>query len=209
MGLFALLLAAALAPGSTLLPSARADGKERVPVAKSALLLDDGDSLGIRGKDGVEAVRLLGIDTPETLHLEHDIPYPQAFGADAAAFLVGCVTAATTVEIARAGTKDAFGRTLAYLWLDGRNYSVLAIEARMAVETVSRFGDNGFPEEAAACVAAAKSAGPVAFEDPHLYRRRMREVSKWLKDHGLYPRGPAAPPPPPAPPKPPAPGEKK
>jgi endonuclease YncB( thermonuclease family) len=194
-GMWVLLAAglalAALAPGSALVSSARADGKERVAVPKSALLLDDGDTVGIRGKDGVEAVRLLGIDTPETLHLEHDIPYAQAFGGDAATFLAGCVAMATTVEISRAPTKDAFGRTLAYLWLDGRNYSVLAIEARMAVETVSRFGDNGFPEEAAACVAAAKASGPVAFEDPHFYRRRMRNVSKWLKAHGLYPRGPA------------------
>lgn len=187
------LLATALAPGSALVGSARAEGRERVPVPKSALLLDDGDSFGIRGKDGVEAVRILGIDTPEVLHLEHDIPYAQAFGGDAAAFLAGCFTVATTVEIARAPTKDPYGRTLAYLWLDGRNYSVLAIEARMAVETVGRFGDNGFPDEAAACVAAAKSAGPVAFEDPYLYRRRMRDVSKWLKEHGLYPRGPATP----------------
>jgi endonuclease YncB( thermonuclease family) len=180
------------ASGGGTLPCARADGRARVPVPKAALLLDDGDSVAIRWRDSVETVRLLGIDAPETLHLEHEIPYAQAFGGEAAAFLAGCVASAARVELARAGGRDAFGRTLAYLYLDGRNFSVLALEARLAVETVSRYGDNGFPEEAAACVAAAKSAGPVAFEDPHLYRRRMRDVSRWMKERGLYPRGPEA-----------------
>jgi hypothetical protein len=63
----------------------------------------------------------------------------------------------------------------------------------MAVETVGRYGDNGLAAEAAACTAAAKDAGPVAFEEPHLYRKRMHAVSKWLKARGLYPRGPGTP----------------
>jgi endonuclease YncB( thermonuclease family) len=200
------LVAAVLWPHPGLLSPARAEDRERVPVPKAALLLDDGDSVAIRWKEGIETVRLLGIDAPETLHLEHDIPYPQPFGGDAAAFLAGCVAGATRVELVRSGQKDPYGRTLGYLWLDGRNYSVTALEARLAVETVGHFGDNGFPEEAAACLAAAKAAGPVAFEEPHLYRRRMKAVSKWMKERGLYPRGPDAAPEKNAPEK--SPGEK-
>jgi micrococcal nuclease len=188
------LVAAALWPRPGLLPSVRAEDRVRLEVPKTALHLDDGDSVAIRWKEGIETVRLLGIDAPETLHVEHDIPYAQPFGGDAAAFLAGCVNVATRVEIVRATKKDAHGRTLAYLWLDGRNYSVMAIEARLAVETVGHYGDNGFPEEAAACLAAAKTAGPVAFEEPHLYRRRMKKVSQWMKERGVYPRGPEAPP---------------
>ena len=169
---------------------ARADGGARLGVPKGLVSVDDGDSLVIRWKEGVEVVRILGIDAPETLHLEHDIPYPQPFGEAAAGFLAGAVAAATRVEIVRAAKPDAYGRTLAWVFLDGRSVSVLEIEARLAVETVSRFGDNGFPQEAQACLAAAQAAGPVAFEEPHLYRRRMRTVSAWLKERGLYPRGP-------------------
>jgi endonuclease YncB( thermonuclease family) len=159
-------------------------------VPRGLVLVDDGDSVSIRWPEGVEVVRLLGIDAPETLHLEHDIPYAQPFGDAAAAFLAGLLANATVVELLRAPKQDAFGRTLGYLFADGRNVSVLAIRARWAVETVGRYGDNGFPAEAAACAAAAKDAGPVAFEEPHLYRRRMHAVSKWLKGRGLYPRGP-------------------
>ena len=36
------------------------------------------------------------------------------------------------------------------------------------------FGDNGFPQEAAACLEAASAAAPVPFESAYLFRKRMR-----------------------------------
>jgi len=63
----------------------------------------------------------------------------------------------------------------------------LALEARLAVETVSVFGDNGLPDPAAACLAAASAAGPVAFEPPHFYRKRMREVAQRMRADGRLP----------------------
>jgi micrococcal nuclease len=137
--------------------------------------IDDGDSLTIRWARGdTEVVRILGIDTPETRHLEHDIPYAQPFGA-------------TRVELLRCATLDPYGRTLAYVFLDGHSYSVLAVRARLALENVSHFGDNGLPGEAAEVLAAAEAAGPVPFEPPHRYRARMRELSRYLREQGTYP----------------------
>jgi endonuclease YncB( thermonuclease family) len=92
------------------------------------------------------------------------------------------------VEILRATTVDPYGRTLAYVFLDGRNYSTMIIAARLAEETISQFGDNGFPKEAADVKAAAKAAGPMAFESPSRYRTRMRDLSRWLKARGQYPK---------------------
>lgn len=160
---------------------------EPVPVPKALLHHDDGDSVWIRWPTGVEVVRILGMDTPETAHPEHDIPYAQPFGEAAAGFLRGCVAMADRVELLRAEEKDPYGRTLAYLLLDGRNYSVLVVEARLAAENVRHFGDNGFPDRAAAVLAAAKAAGPIPFEPPHRFRSRMRKVSAWLRERGEYP----------------------
>ena len=172
--------------------AARADAPEgaaatRVEVPKALLRHDDGDSFSIAWPGGTEVVRVLGVDTPETAHPEHDIPYPQPFGEAAGGFFRGCVAMAAKVEIARAAERDPYGRTLAYLFLDGRNYSALVIEARLAVETVGHFGDNGFPEQAAEVLAAARAAGPVPFEPPYRFRARMREVSAWLRGRGEYP----------------------
>ena len=158
----------------------------RVPVDPSRVLVDDGDTVVIRwSKDDTETVRILGIDTPETRHLEHDLPYAQPFGPEARAFAQGAFAVAGQVELLRSATLDPYGRTLGYLFLNGRNYSVLVVRARLAVESVSFYGDNGLPAEAAEVAAAAKDAGPLPFEPPHLFRARMREVSKWMKEHGV------------------------
>ena len=158
----------------------------RVPVDPSRVRVDDGDTVVVRwSKDDLETVRILGIDTPETRHLEHDLPYAQAFGPEARAFAQGAFAATTQVELLRSSTLDPYGRTLGYLFLNGLNYSVLAVRARLAAESVTFYGDNGLPAEAADVLAAAKAAGPLPFEPPHAFRARMRELSKWMKETGL------------------------
>jgi endonuclease YncB( thermonuclease family) len=172
-------------PGEQPKPQPRPHGV-RVPVDPARILVDDGDTVVVRwSKDDRETVRILGIDTPETRHLEHDLPYAQPFGPDARGFALGAFAAATRVELLRAATLDPYGRTLGYLFVNGRNYSVLVVQARLAAESVSFYGDNGLPAEAAEVLAAAKAAGPVPFEPPHLFRARMREVSRWMKERGI------------------------
>jgi endonuclease YncB( thermonuclease family) len=148
--------------------------------------VDDGDTVNIAwGKDDSETVRILGIDTPETRHVEHNLPYPQEFGPEARGFALGAFASATEVQILRAATLDPYGRTLGYLFVNGKNYSVLVVEARLASETVGHYGDNGLPKEAADVLAAAKAAGPVPFEPPFQFRARMREVSAWMQQKGI------------------------
>ena len=171
---------------------ARAGGKERVALPKDLIHVDDGDSVDIGWARSTESVRILGIDTAEVQHLEHDIPYTQPFGEEALGFLRGAIAVARRVELLRSGATDKYGRTLGYLFLDGQNYSVLVIEARLAYGPSARFGDNGLPKEHAACLEAAGTAGPPAFEEPWLYRKRMHEAAAWMKAHGRYPRAPAA-----------------
>ena len=118
-------------------------------------------------------------------HATFWIPYAQSFGPEARAFALGAFATATQVELLRSSTVDQYGRTLGYLFLNGRNYSVLVVQARLAAESVTFYGDNGLPREAAEVLAAAKSAGPLPFEPPHAFRGRMKEVSRWMKEKGL------------------------
>ena len=156
-----------------------------MPVDPAQVVVDDGDTVVIRWpNDDAETIRILGIDTPETRHPEHDLPYAQPFGPEARGFAQGAFAAATQVELLRAPTLDPYGRTLGYLFVNGRNYSVLVIRARYSAETVSFYGDNGLPKEAAEVLAAAKDAGPLPFEPPHVFRGRMRELTRWMKDRG-------------------------
>lgn len=161
----------------------------RIAVDPALVRVDDGDTVVIRwSATDAETVRILGIDTPETRHVEHDLPYDQAFGPEAQAFARGAFAAANRLELRRATTLDPFGRSLGYLWIDGRNYSVLVVAARLAEESVTRYGDNGLPQEAAEVLGAARKAGPLPFESPGAFRARLREVSRWMKEQGIYPQ---------------------
>jgi endonuclease YncB( thermonuclease family) len=168
-------------------PQPRPTG-EKVKVDPATITVDDGDSVVIKWPSGdEEIVRILGIDSPETRHVEHNIPFDQPHGPEARAFAQGAFGVASDVQILRCSTLDPFGRSLAYLFLDGKNYSILIIKARLSSESVSIYGDNGLPEIAAEVTAAAKAAGPPSFEPPGAYRQRMRGLSDWMKANGTYP----------------------
>jgi micrococcal nuclease len=160
----------------------------RLPVDPQEIEIDDGDTVFIHwNATDREDIRIIGIDSPETQHLPHNIPFGQPFGDEARGFASGVFATATTIELLRAPTLDPYGRTLGYLFVNGKNYSVLIIAARLAEESVTQFGDNGFPQEAAAVLKAARAAGPLPFESPAAYRLRMKGVSDWMKAHGAYP----------------------
>jgi micrococcal nuclease len=170
-------------------PQPRPHG-ERLRVDPAAITVEDGDTVIIhwdKDKTNDEVVRILGIDTPETRRLEHNLPYDAPFGPEATAFAQGAFAAASEVELLRSSILDPYDRTLAYLFINGRNYSVMVIKAGYSGETVSHYGDNGLPKEAAEVVAAAKDSRPLPFEPPHQFRARMRTLTEWLKQHGRYP----------------------
>lgn len=157
---------------------------QRIGVARALIDVGDGDTVSIQwNENDRERVRILGIDTPEVAHPRYGMPYDQPFGPEAAAFAAGVFAAADTVQLLRAAETDGYGRTLGYFFVNGRNYSVLAVRAGFAVETVSHYGDNGLPAESEAVLAAAREAGPVPFEEPYRFRRRMREVQEWREEH--------------------------
>jgi endonuclease YncB( thermonuclease family) len=175
------------APPAEARPQTRPHG-ESVAVDPSSITVDDGDSVFIHwGEGDEETVRILGIDTPETRHEAHGIPLDQPFGPQARAFARGAFAAASDVKLLRAATLDPYGRTLGYVYLNGKNYSVLVLRARLSDETVSFFGDNGLPGPAAEVKAAARDVGPLPFEPPHAYRKRMRALSDWQKAHQREP----------------------
>jgi micrococcal nuclease len=157
---------------------------ERVPVDPARVLVGDGDTVTIAwSDDDHERIRILGIDTPETQNPSYNLPYDQPFGQKATGFGLGAFATATKVELLRAAETDPYGRTLGYLFVDGKNYSVLIVRSGLATETVSHYGDNGFPDEAQAVLEASRTVGPVPFEPPFQFRKRMREVSEWRRDH--------------------------
>lgn len=147
-------LAMASVEAATTLAAQRRPHGARIAVESSRLRIMDGDTAEISWSAAEkETVRVLGIDTPE-LYVHAGKKNPA--GAEARGFARGAFGMARAIELMRAATLDRYRRTLGYFFLDGRNYSVLALRAGMATETITRYGDNGFPPEAQEVIEASR-----------------------------------------------------
>ncbi len=76
----------------------------------------DGDTFVI---DTAERVRLLGVDTPETVDPRRDVEF---FGVEASRFLKGLIQGRTVClrrDRDRTINRDRYGRLLRYVWVDG------------------------------------------------------------------------------------------
>jgi endonuclease YncB( thermonuclease family) len=172
--LLAVLAGAALpaqAPASGLgqrSPSSWEPGEER-RVHRLFLEIVDGDSVVYRGRH----LRFLGVDAPELASPEHGIYQDQPYGREAAMFTRREIKKARVVTCVADGT-DRYGRLLVHLFVDGYPLSVRIVEAGLGYETVSVFGDNGFPGIAAMIMRAVKLHPELPFENPYYWRRRHR-----------------------------------
>lgn len=143
-------------------------GAHRVDV--STVAFDDGDTFTWNG----EIIRVLGIDTPEVAHPEAGKYEAQPFGEVASESTQVWMMRADLVEIVRDG-KGRYGRRLAHVFVDRELLAVRLIHHGLAYETVTFYGDNGFPELAQQILDAAIAAPKPQFEEPYKWKRRQRQ----------------------------------
>ena len=73
----------------------------------------DGDTIVVRLAGRTEMVRMIGIDTPETVHPTQPV---ECFGPEASAFTKSLLPPGTKVSLVRdAEARDRYGRLLAYV----------------------------------------------------------------------------------------------
>lgn len=80
----------------------------------------DGDTINIEFRGDVHTVRLLGIDTPETHHPTKPV---QCFGPEASEFTTQVLLGQTVELEFDQQRRDAYGRLLAWVWLDGELFN--------------------------------------------------------------------------------------
>ena len=76
----------------------------------------DGDTIIVRSGGRIEDVRLLGIDTPETVNPRRPVG---CYGPEASAYTKHLVTGRTVMLRYDRELHDRYGRFLAYVWLTG------------------------------------------------------------------------------------------
>jgi endonuclease YncB( thermonuclease family) len=99
--------------------------------AAPAFTVTDGDTLRL----GEERIRLKGIDAPETR--EPECLAEAMLGEKAKQRLAALLEAASEVSVDRQG-KDRWGRTLAYVHLDGKEAGAVLMAEGLAVEWTGR-----------------------------------------------------------------------
>lgn len=114
-----------------------------VPVSNEAILTNvvDGDTVVLRfGDRQEERVRLLGIDTPETVDPTRPV---QCFGHEAAVYLDELLPPGTNVIVERdVEARDRFGRLLVYLYRASDDLFVNAEMLRSGFADLSIFEPN-------------------------------------------------------------------
>ena len=107
------------------------------PIDATVVRVIDGDTIRVRVRGKVNTVRLIGVDTPETVHPTKTV---QHFGAEASAYTKAALEGKTvTLEADPTGdTRDRYGRWLRYVLLDGDNFNARLIREGYA-HAIRRF----------------------------------------------------------------------
>lgn len=118
----------------------------------------DGDTLDVDLAGGTERVRLLGIDTPESVTPDRPV---ECHGPEASAALADLVPVGTEVRLERdVEARDRFGRLLAYVFRAGDD--VLVNEALAAgghADQLTITPNTAYRDRIADAVSAAAHAG--------------------------------------------------
>ena len=131
MALLALLLVPGDCGPGSMSPGGNPTEAPGQRIAASVTHVADGDSFYVGLPGGEEEVRMIGVDTPETVDPDKPV---QCFGPEASAFTHGLLAPGTRVELeVGAEARDTYGRLLAYVYLDGR-----LVEAMLARRGLAR-----------------------------------------------------------------------
>jgi len=149
---------------------AQASYDDAVTIDVSKIEFDDGDTFLYRD----EAIRVLGIDTPETEEPDVGIFEDQPYGRAAAESTQTLIARARRVEIVYDG-RDIYDRRLAHVFVDGELLAEKILAMGLAYENVSHFGDNGFPDLADRILRAAEAGPKPPFEPPHRWRQKHQK----------------------------------
>lgn len=135
---------------------------------KKTLEFDDGDTFECNDK----IIRILGIDAAEIFHPGVGICEDQdPAGRVVAQILHSALTAAAKITVVPTAKPDKYGRTLAYVLLDGELYGPDLVKQGLVYQTVKRYGTNGLPEYARQILDASRSAQKPKFQDPSDWRK--------------------------------------
>ena len=96
-------------------------GRAAATVPATVTHVVDGDTIVVALRDGrSETVRLLGVDTPETVHPDKPV---ECFGPEASAYTHSTLEGRQVYLDTDVEERDRYGRLLAYVTVDGKRFN--------------------------------------------------------------------------------------
>ena len=141
-------------------------------VSLSDIEFDDGDTFHIKE----ESIRVLGIDTPEIAHPNMGTYEDQPYGVEASDSVRAWLTHAEVIEVVIAG-RDRYNRRLAHVFIDEELLACVLLRHALAYETVSHYGDNGFPDLAQEILDVARVSPKPKFQQPYKWKAKHKTKS--------------------------------
>ncbi|MYL43946.1 thermonuclease family protein [Virgibacillus salexigens] len=119
---------------SILFEDTQATETEEIAINKEKVTVDrvvDGDTVKVEFPSGeTETVRLLLIDSPESVHPTKPV---QPYGEEASDFAKDTLKEGQTLTLEKGDPeRDKYDRLLGYIWVDGKNFNQLMIEEGFA-----------------------------------------------------------------------------
>lgn len=151
------LVALALALAAVVLARDRSAGAGRPQVTRIVRVVD-GDTVVARLPGGDEKIRLIGIDTPETVDPRKPV---QCFGKEASERTKELLPVGTAIRLERdVEARDHFGRLLAYVYrVDDGTFVNLALAEEGYAQPLTIPPNVAYTARFAAAAAGARSAG--------------------------------------------------
>lgn len=153
--------------------------EESVRETAHVLRVVDGDTIVVKLAGREERVRLLRVDTPESVHPDRkqNIPAGQAASEFTAQHL-----AHKDVQLEREfEDRDGHGRLLRYVWLEGTNFCVTLVQAGHA-PYYTPYGHGSYRRLFEQAEQEARAVGRGIWGDPDLSQKYLRLKSKWGED---------------------------
>lgn len=138
---------------------------KKISLSKDKIKIIDGDTI----KYDNMSYRFLGVDAPEI----GEGVLGQREGEMVKIFVSNSISLAKEVSVCVA-EKDRYNRVLAHVFVDGESLSLMLIKNKMAEQTITYYGDNGFYTLAREIEERAKGQR-LPFQNPYEFRKSLRK----------------------------------
>ena len=133
-----------------------------IQINKKDIAVIDGDTILYNNTQ----YRFLGIDAPEIAQ----IPY----GSMASNFVYEQIKNASEVSI-KIAEYDIYDRILAHIIIDGKSLSLILMQNKLSIQSITTYGDNGFESISTEILLYARKQGRLPFLSPSTFRKKNRK----------------------------------